>query len=80
MAVLDGKVLFFHGKTRSSADSHLAVLPKGSRLVLAERSGVSTWSKTGKLSIVLADGRKKRYFIKVMFLAVCFLPTCIFTR
>ncbi|KAL2213701.1 hypothetical protein CC79DRAFT_1327598 [Sarocladium strictum] len=42
----------------------LKALPEGSRLVSAEKSGISAWTKTGKLTVVLQDGSKKRLFIK----------------
>ncbi|KAH7309169.1 Fructosamine kinase-domain-containing protein [Stachybotrys elegans] len=39
-------------------------LPIGSRILSAERSGVSAWTKTAKLSVRLPDGSGKNYFLK----------------
>lgn len=61
-AVLEGKLV---QRTPISRVSDLIlVLPKGSKVVFANDSGTSAWSKTGKLLILLENGETKRYFIK----------------
>lgn len=45
----------------------LAVLPEGAKVVAGERAGTSAWTKTAKVTVELADGSTKRYFLKVGF-------------
>ena len=45
----------------------VAQMPSGTKIVSSEFSGVSAWTKTAKISAILADGSKKRYFLKVHF-------------
>lgn len=40
-------------------------LPEGTQILSAERSGVSAWTKTAKLSVLTPDGDEKKYFLKV---------------
>lgn len=47
--------------------SSYSVLPNGARVVAAERSGISAWTKTAKISALLHDGSPKEYFFKVAF-------------
>jgi hypothetical protein len=44
---------------------NFAVMPRGTKVVSAESWGVSTWTKTAKVSVILSDGNLKRYFLKV---------------
>ncbi|KAK5224070.1 hypothetical protein LTR47_010093 [Exophiala xenobiotica] len=39
-------------------------MPKGTRVVSAESCGVSAWTKTAKVSVILQGGSRKRYFLK----------------
>ncbi|KAI1772814.1 Fructosamine kinase-domain-containing protein [Hypoxylon cercidicola] len=40
------------------------VMPSGTRIVSAESSGVSTWTKIARVSVILPDGSPKKYFLK----------------
>lgn len=40
-------------------------MPSGTTIVSAESCGVSAWTKTAKVSVILPDGSPKRYFLKV---------------
>jgi protein-ribulosamine 3-kinase len=42
----------------------LVVFPGGSKVISADRSGISAWTKTAKLSVILSDGSEKSYFHK----------------
>ena len=42
-----------------------AIMPSGTKIVSAESYGISTWTKTAKVSVVLSDRTPKRYFLKV---------------
>jgi hypothetical protein len=53
----------------------VAVMPSGTKIVSSEFCGVSAWTKTAKVSIILPDGNPKRYFLKVR---TCF--TCEYIR
>jgi hypothetical protein len=44
----------------------VAVMPSGTKIVSSEFCGVSAWTKTAKISIILPDGNPKRYFLKVI--------------
>ncbi|KAI0163900.1 Fructosamine kinase-domain-containing protein [Xylariaceae sp. FL1272] len=39
-------------------------LPEGTRVVSAQRHGISSWAQTVKISVTLADGKQQRYFMK----------------
>ena len=41
------------------------VLPPGTRIKSASSHGISAWSKTAKLNVVLQDGSPRDYFLKV---------------
>jgi hypothetical protein len=43
----------------------VAVIPSGTKVVSSESCGVSAWTKTAKVSVILPDGSPKRYFLKV---------------
>ncbi|KAI1873984.1 uncharacterized protein JN550_003253 [Neoarthrinium moseri] len=45
-------------------DAVLKLLPEGTEVISAFSSGVSAWSKTAKVSVVLPNGSLKRYFLK----------------
>ena len=40
-------------------------MPNGTTIISAESHGVSAWTKTAKVSVILPDGSPKRYFLKV---------------
>jgi len=40
-------------------------MPKGTTLLASERSGISVWTRTGKITVLSPEGEEKRYFIKV---------------
>ena len=48
-------------------DTNVAVMPTGAKIVSAESCGISAWTKTAKVSVILPDGSLKRYFVKVSF-------------
>lgn len=48
-----------------SSDIKFIAMPNGTKVISADSSGVSSWSKTAKVSVVLPDGSRKRYFLKV---------------
>ncbi|KAH6680768.1 Fructosamine kinase-domain-containing protein [Halenospora varia] len=39
-------------------------MPEGTKVVSAVSYGVSAWTKTGRISVILKDGTRKRYFAK----------------
>jgi hypothetical protein len=43
----------------------LAGLPKGAKVVGAQGSGASYWTRTARLDAELADGSEKAFFLKV---------------
>src|SRR6266550_2014702 len=43
-------------------------MPKGTKAISAESCGISAWTKTAKVSVILPDGSPKRYFLKVIYL------------
>lgn len=43
----------------------VAVMPSGTKVVSSDSCGVSAWTKTAKVSVVLSDRAPKRYFVKV---------------
>ncbi|CAN8101749.1 unnamed protein product [Discula destructiva] len=42
----------------------LDVMPKGTRILSAESSGISAWTRTAKVSVILSDGSPARFFLK----------------
>lgn len=48
-----------------------AVMPRKTKVISAESCGISAWTKTAKVSVVLPDGSPKRYFLKVNLLPSC---------
>lgn len=64
-SVLDGKPIDVPDNQSFTDAKPSTVLPQGSTLVSAERSGVSAWTKTAKLTVKLVDGSLKRHFFKV---------------
>ena len=42
-----------------------AVMSSGTNVVSSESCGVSAWTKTAKVSVILPDGSPKSYFLKV---------------
>ncbi|KAF7512575.1 hypothetical protein GJ744_000836 [Endocarpon pusillum] len=40
------------------------VMPRATKVVSAESCGISAWTKTAKVSVILPDGSPKRYFLK----------------
>ena len=53
------------GHRSARIDADFAVMPRGTKVVSAESSGISAWTKTAKVCVVLLDGSPKRYFLKV---------------
>ena len=41
-------------------------MPEGTQVSSAESCGISAWTKTAKVSVILPDGGTKRYFLKVI--------------
>ncbi|CAO1606379.1 hypothetical protein XANCAGTX0491_009877 [Xanthoria calcicola] len=39
-------------------------MPRGTAIASAESCGISTWTRTAKISVILEDGSRKRYFLK----------------
>ncbi|KAL8801182.1 MAG: hypothetical protein Q9182_004630 [Xanthomendoza sp. 2 TL-2023] len=39
-------------------------MPKGTQIVSAESHGISAWTKTARITAVLGDGTRKRFFLK----------------
>ncbi|KAI1268031.1 Fructosamine kinase-domain-containing protein [Xylariaceae sp. FL1019] len=39
-------------------------LPEGTRIISAQKHGISSWAQTAKITVTLADGREQRYFLK----------------
>ncbi|KAG8169541.1 hypothetical protein KVR01_000286 [Diaporthe batatas] len=40
------------------------VMPRGTKVIASESSGISAWTKTAKVSVILPDGSATRYFLK----------------
>ncbi|KAI8630208.1 Fructosamine kinase-domain-containing protein [Xylariaceae sp. FL1651] len=40
------------------------VMPKGTRVISAESSGISAWTKTAKVTVIWSDGHRQQYFLK----------------
>lgn len=55
----------FIGYPRAGTDTNLAVLPRGTKIVMADSCGISAWTKTAKVSVILPNGSPKSYFLKV---------------
>ena len=66
----------FYSYPPAGTDTNFAVLPRGTRIVTAESCGISAWTKTAKVSVILADGTPKRYFLKVILPSSCCLHAC----
>lgn len=49
----------------AKSDACFQVMPRGTEIASAESCGISTWTKTAKISVILEDGTRKRYFLKV---------------
>lgn len=47
------------------------VMPQGTKIISAESSGVSAWTKTAKVSVILPGGKAKKYFLKVTLPKMC---------
>lgn len=39
-------------------------MPQGTKVIASESSGVSSWTKTAKVSVILKGGRTAKYFLK----------------
>lgn len=39
-------------------------MPKGTKVIASESSGISAWTRTAKVSVILPDGTATRYFLK----------------
>ena len=63
-AVVEGEVHFV-GYGPADTDDYFAVMPVGTKVVSAESCGISAWTRTAKVSVVLSDGSPKNYFLKV---------------
>ena len=63
-AVVDGK-LTQPKRIQNAEDCAQKVMPKGTKVLSAERSGTSAWTRTGKITVLTPRGKEKRYFIKV---------------
>lgn len=48
-----------------------AVMPHGTKIISAESWGVSAWTKTAKVSVILPGGMAKKYFLKVTSPKMC---------
>lgn len=46
----------------------VAVMPNETKVISAESCGISAWTKTAKLTVILPDQTLKRYFLKVSHL------------
>ena len=62
--VVEGIVVSSAGLNQSHLPS-FAVMPPGTIVISAESHGISSWTKTAKVSVLLPDKRSKRYFLKV---------------
>lgn len=60
-----------HSYSSAGTDANFAVLPRGTRIMTAESCGISAWTKTAKVSVILSDGSPKRYFLKVTLPSSC---------
>ena len=63
-AVVKG-ISHFTGYPRAGTDTNLAVFPRGTKIMTADSCGISAWTKTAKVSVILPNGSPKRYFLKV---------------
>lgn len=43
----------------------IEAMPTGTKVVSAEPYGYSAWTITARISVILPDGRPKKYFLKV---------------
>lgn len=63
-AIVGGKHAL-EGHRSARIDAKIAVMPRGTKVVSAESYGISTWTKNAKVCVILPDGSRKRYFLKV---------------
>ena len=49
----------------AETDTTFIAMPRGTKVLSAESCGISAWTKTAKVSVILPGGDSKRYFIKV---------------
>lgn len=72
-AVVEGKNALHRLSICRSAyiDTDFAVFPRGTKVASAASCGISAWTKTAKVSVVLPDGSPKRYFLKVNLSSSC---------
>lgn len=69
-AVLDGMYRCFSRIRNTSSLSFTdkrelsPVMPKGTKVIASESSGISAWTKTAKVSVILPGGTAARYFLK----------------
>jgi hypothetical protein len=59
------------GYESAKTDTSFAVMPRGTKVISAESWGISAWTKTAKVSVILPDGSPKRYFLKVNLSSSC---------
>lgn len=45
-------------------DAVVKIMPAGTQVLSVESHGTSSWTKTAKISVILPDGRPKKYFLK----------------
>ena len=64
------------GYRLAEIDTNFAVMPRGTKIISAESCGISAWTKTAKVSVVLPDGSPKRYFLKVNVFSSCCINAC----
>lgn len=53
------------GHRLALTDTGFAVMPRGTRIISADSCGISAWTKTVKVSVILPDESRKKYFLKV---------------
>ena len=64
-AVVEGKhAPYRQGIDRMRPTPPLIVMPRGTKVLSAYSYGVSSWTKTGKVSVILPGGDLKRYIIR----------------
>lgn len=63
-AVVEGRDAL-HGHRSAQIDTEFIVMARGTKIVSAESCGISAWTKTAKICVILPDGKRKRYFLKV---------------
>ena len=63
------------GKDFSVNEAIIAVMPEGTKVISVEPRGISAWTKTARISVVLPNGNNKKYFLKVILLLVPVVPS-----